>query len=94
MNYRINHGDVTGTARPPCVAAAIGPKLTTWCWALRSVDANPRGDEEEGPVGRGTDPGLKANAAAKSAFLSNMSHDIRTPMNAMWASPLWLPTAP
>ena len=33
VNYRINHATLRSTARPPSCAAAIGPKLTTWCWA-------------------------------------------------------------
>ena len=58
VNYRINHGDVTEYCQATVVRGGDWPQAHNMVLGpAQRRRANSRGDEEEGPAGRGTDPG-------------------------------------
>ena len=83
VNYRINHGDATEYCQATVVRGGDWPQAHNVVLGLRSVDVQTREEmKKKALLEEALTQANKANAA-KSAFLSNMSHDIRTPMNAI-----------
>lgn len=83
VNYRINHGDATEYCQATVVRGGDWPQAHNIVLGLRSVDVQTREEmKKKALLEEALTQANKANAA-KSAFLSNMSHDIRTPMNAI-----------
>ncbi len=82
-NYRTGDGKELEYFQMKAVRAGAWDKGRGIVLGLRSVDAETRGELEKKSLLE--DALLQANRAskAKSVFLSNMSHDIRTPMNAI-----------
>ncbi len=64
-------------------AEAVGGKVTTITMAIRSIDDMIRREEEQREMLAQAVERAEAANHAKSDFLSRMSHDIRTPMNAI-----------
>ena len=83
VNYRIGSEGETKYFQMKAVCAGIWEKNHGMVLGFRSVDEEIRNEMEQKDLLE--DALLQANRAnqAKSAFLSNMSHDIRTPMNAI-----------
>ena len=83
VNYRINRGDATEYCQATVVRGGDWPQAHNVVLGLRSVDVQTREEmKKKALLEEALTQANKANAA-KSAFLSNMSHDIRTPMNAI-----------
>ncbi len=82
-NYRTVCGEEMEYFQIKAVCAGVWDQRRGIVLGLRSVDAETRGEMEKKSLLE--DALLQANRAskAKSVFLSNMSHDIRTPMNAI-----------
>ena len=82
-NYRTGGGGEMEYFQMKAVCAGSWEKSRGVVLGLRSVDEETRGEMEKKSLLE--DALLQANRAskAKSVFLSNMSHDIRTPMNAI-----------
>ena len=82
-NYRTGFGEEMEYFQIKAVCAGAWDQRRGIVLGLRSVDAETRGEMEKKSLLE--DALLQANRAskAKSVFLSNMSHDIRTPMNAI-----------
>ena len=82
-NYRTGDGKEMEYFQMKAVRAGAWDKGRGIVLGLRSVDAETRSELEKKSLLE--DALLQANRAskAKSVFLSNMSHDIRTPMNAI-----------
>lgn len=83
VNYRIHMDNQIKYYEMKVVRAGIRDESYGVVLGFRSVDEATRADMEQKMLLE--DALLQANRAnkAKSAFLSNMSHDIRTPMNAI-----------
>ena len=83
VNYRIDRGDSTEYYQMKVVRAGIRKNRKGIVVGIRSVDEEIRSEIEQRNILM--DALMQANRAskAKSVFLSNMSHDIRTPMNAI-----------
>ena len=84
MNYRISHGDDTEYCQATVVRSGdLARRLTTSSSACAASTCQTREEmKKKALLEEALTQANKANAA-KSAFLSNMSHDIRTPMNAI-----------
>ena len=82
-NYRTSFGGELEYYQMKAVRAGIWDEHRGIVLGLRSVDEETRREMEKKSLLE--DALLQANRAskAKSVFLSNMSHDIRTPMNAI-----------
>ena len=82
-NFRTFDGDHTEFFQLKAVRTGEWGERRTVVLGLRSVDEETRQEMEK--KGLLEDALMQANRAskAKSVFLSNMSHDIRTPMNAI-----------
>ena len=59
------------------------PLLSAYTVAIRSIDDVIRREEEQKKMLALAVARAEAASSAKSDFLSRMSHDIRTPMNAI-----------
>lgn len=83
LNYRIVRDGQTLYCQIKASRAGEWNKTHDVVIGLRSIDEETRGDREKNALLE--DALAQANRAnkAKSTFLSNMSHDIRTPMNAI-----------
>lgn len=83
INYRTNCGDEMRYFQMKAVRAGAWERNQGIVLGFRSVDEEIRNEMEKQNLLE--EALLQANKAneAKSAFLSNMSHDIRTPMNAI-----------
>ncbi len=83
VNYRLLRNDEMKYYQMKIVRAGMWDGKHTIVLGLRSVDDEIRGEMEKKSMLE--DALLQANQAskAKTTFLSNMSHDIRTPMNAI-----------
>ncbi len=83
VNYRIDRGESTEYYQMKVVRAGIRKNRKGIVVGIRSVDEEIRSEIEQRNILM--DALMQANRAskAKSVFLSNMSHDIRTPMNAI-----------
>ena len=83
MNYRIRRGEDTEYCQATIVRNGDWRMAHDIILGLRSVDVQTREEmKKRALLEEALTQANKANAA-KSAFLSNMSHDIRTPMNAI-----------
>ena len=82
-NYRTDFGGRMKYYQMKAVRAGVWDEYRGIVVGLRSVDEETRSEMEKKSLLE--DALLQANRAskAKSVFLSNMSHDIRTPMNAI-----------
>ena len=82
-NYRTDFGGRMKYYQMKAVRAGVWDEYRGIVLGLRSVDEETRSEMEKKSLLE--DALLQANRAskAKSVFLSNMSHDIRTPMNAI-----------
>lgn len=83
VNYRTLYNDRMEYYELKVVRTGVRSKTHCVVLGFRSVDDETRNEMERRRILE--DALLQANKAnkAKSAFLSNMSHDIRTPMNAI-----------
>ena len=83
VNYRVSAGDDMKYYQMKVVCAGAWEEDHGIVLGFRSVDEEIRNEMEQ--KSQLEDALLQANRAnkAKSIFLSNMSHDIRTPMNAI-----------
>ncbi len=83
VNYRVASGNTARYYQMKAVLAGDWGSRHGIVIGFRNVDEEIRGEMEQKNLLE--DALLQANKAsrAKSAFLSNMSHDIRTPMNAI-----------
>ncbi len=83
VNYRINQNGEITYFQAKAVRAGIWDSDHSMVLGFRSVDEEIRSEMEKKSILE--DALQQANRAskAKSIFLSNMSHDIRTPMNAI-----------
>ncbi|MCI8854048.1 MAG: response regulator [Lachnospiraceae bacterium] len=83
VTYRVGPEGDTEYFQMKAVCAGVWEKNHGMVLGFRSVDEEIRNEMEQKDLLE--DALLQANRAnqAKSAFLSNMSHDIRTPMNAI-----------
>ncbi len=83
LNYRARYDGDTRYFQMKAVRAGSWDDIHGAVLGFRSVDAETRSEMEK--KAQLEDALLQANRAskAKSVFLSNMSHDIRTPMNAI-----------
>ncbi len=83
VNYRIHRDDATEYCQATVVRNGDWQIAHDVVLGLRSVDAQTREEmKKKALLEEALTEANRANAA-KSAFLSNMSHDIRTPMNAI-----------
>nr|WP_302807912.1 ATP-binding protein [uncultured Adlercreutzia sp.] len=83
VNYRIRRGEDTEYCQATIVRNGDWRMAHDIILGLRSVDVQTREEmKKRALLEEALTQANKANAA-KSAFLSNMSHDIRTPMNAI-----------
>ena len=83
VNYRIRRGEDTEYYQATIVRNGDWRMAHDIILGLRSVDVQTREEmKKRALLEEALTQANKANAA-KSAFLSNMSHDIRTPMNAI-----------
>ncbi|WP_302962077.1 ATP-binding protein [uncultured Adlercreutzia sp.] len=83
VNYRICRGDEVEYCQATAVRTGNWEEGHDIVLGFRSVDAQTREEvKKRALLEEALQAANKANAA-KSAFLSNMSHDIRTPMNAI-----------
>ncbi|MEC4273115.1 ATP-binding protein [Adlercreutzia sp. R25] len=83
VNYRIHRDDATEYCQATVVRSGDWQFSHDVVLGLRSVDAQTREEmKKKALLEEALTEANRANAA-KSAFLSNMSHDIRTPMNAI-----------
>lgn len=82
-NYRVKINDEVQYYEIKAVRAGTWSKKHSVVLGIRNVDEETRNEMEQKKLLE--DALLQANSAnkAKSIFLSNMSHDIRTPMNAI-----------
>ncbi len=83
VNFRTKGSGVPEYNQMKIVRAGLAEERRSIVLGIRSVDKEIRSEMEQ--RGRLKDALMQANRAskAKSVFLSNMSHDIRTPMNAI-----------
>lgn len=83
VNYRVGKEDGTEYYQMKVVRAGVRKNKKGIVLGIRSVDEEIRSEMEQRDLLM--DALMQANRAskAKSVFLSNMSHDIRTPMNAI-----------
>ena len=83
VNYRVTSGDTAAYYQLRAVRAGAWGDHRDMVLGIRNVDDETREEQEQKNFLR--EALSQANRAneAKSAFLSNMSHDIRTPMNAI-----------
>lgn len=83
INYRIHRGDSVEYCQATVVRTGDWKNSREVVLGLRSVDTQTREEmKKKTLLEDALNEANRANAA-KSAFLSNMSHDIRTPMNAI-----------
>ena len=83
VNYRIQRGDEVEYCQATAVRTGDWKDSRDIVLGFRSVDVQTRDEmKRRALLEEALEAANKANAA-KSAFLSNMSHDIRTPMNAI-----------
>ncbi len=84
VNKRENRGEVyEWCSISVTVAEKRGGKLSAITMAIRSIDDVIRREEEQKQILALAVARAEAASRAKSDFLSRMSHDIRTPMNAI-----------
>lgn len=83
VNFRTKGSGVPEYNQMKIVRAGLAEERRSIVLGIRSVDKEIRSEMEQ--RGHLKDALMQANRAskAKSVFLSNMSHDIRTPMNAI-----------
>ena len=83
VNYRINRGSEVEYCQATAVRTGDWSRGHDIVLGFRSVDVQTREEvKKRALLEEALEAANRANAA-KSAFLSNMSHDIRTPMNAI-----------
>lgn len=83
VNYRIRRGNEVEYCQATAVRTGDWKNSRDIVLGFRSVDVQTREEmKRRALLEEALEAANKANAA-KSAFLSNMSHDIRTPMNAI-----------
>ena len=83
VNYRVRRGEEVEYCQATAVRTGDWKDSRDIVLGFRSVDVQTRDEmKRRALLEEALEAANKANAA-KSAFLSNMSHDIRTPMNAI-----------
>jgi signal transduction histidine kinase/CheY-like chemotaxis protein len=82
-NYRTNRGKSYIYYQIKCVRLGAGDKVSKVILGFRDIDEIVRKDMEQKQVLSDALSQAEAASRAKSDFLSNMSHDIRTPLNAI-----------
>ena len=83
VNYRIRRGDTVEYCQVTAVRTGSWPEHHNIVLGFRSVDMQTRDEMKRRALLEEALERANKASAAKSAFLSNMSHDIRTPMNAI-----------
>ncbi len=83
VNYRIVKGDKTQYFQIKAVRAGMWDESHGIVLGIRNVDAEIRNEMEQKNLLENALTQANRASSAKSVFLSNMSHDIRTPMNAI-----------
>ena len=83
VNYRTLCGGRIRYFEAKAVRAGEWPKTRAMVLGLRCVDEETRREREQKAALEDALAQAKRANAAKTIFLSNMSHDIRTPMNAI-----------
>ena len=83
VNYRIRRGDAVEYCQATIVRTGDWQDSHDVVLGFRSVDQQTRDEMKKKALLEDALTQANKASAAKSAFLSNMSHDIRTPMNAI-----------
>lgn len=83
VNYRTARGDAVEYCQATAVRTGDWAEGHDIVLGFRSVDAQTRDEMKRRALLEEALERANKASAAKSAFLSNMSHDIRTPMNAI-----------
>ena len=83
VNYRVAAGDAAAYYQLRAVRAGAWNDRRDVVLGIRNVDDETREEQEQKNFLRQALAQANRANEAKSAFLSNMSHDIRTPMNAI-----------
>ncbi len=83
VNYRLLRGDRPEYLQLRVVNVGAGEKISQVVIGARSVDEEIRNALEQKEFLAGALSQAKSAMAAKNVFLSNMSHDMRTPLNAI-----------
>ena len=83
VNYRVRHGETVEYCQATVVRTGDWKDSHDVVLGLRSVDQQTRDEMKKKALLEEALTQANKASAAKSAFLSNMSHDIRTPMNAI-----------
>ena len=83
VNYRKCQGNETSYFQMKAVNAGNSTDRTGFVLGFRNVDAELRKEIEQNTLLEAALSQANRASKAKSVFLSNMSHDIRTPMNAI-----------
>ncbi len=83
VNYRKCQGNETIYFQMKAVSAGNSTDRTGFVLGFRNVDAELRKEIEQNTLLEAALSQANRASKAKSVFLSNMSHDIRTPMNAI-----------
>ncbi len=83
INYRILHGEEPEYVQAFVVNVSPDEGATQIMFACRTVDEEVRRERERSAILEGALAQAKLAGDARNTFLSNISHDMRTPMNAV-----------
>lgn len=83
INYRVLHGGEEEYVQAFIVNVSPGPGVTQIMFACRTVDEEVRRERERSGLLEEALAQAKLASEARNTFLSNISHDMRTPMNAI-----------